>query len=407
MANSVITPTVIAKEALFQLENNLVAANNVHREYKKEFVKVGDTVTIRKPVKFVASDGATRVNQDVVEGTTSIVIDKRKHVSWGFSTQDLTLTIEEYSERYITPAMIALANRVDYDVLGLYSTFWNWVGTPGQAVDSFADFALAPKRLDNQAVPREMRRAILGTNDNWGLVGNQTGLYMQEMAEGAYREGSLGRIGGCDTFLDQNVRSFTTGARGGTPLVDGAGQGTTYAATKTTNTQTLAVKGCSNSITGWAKAGDVFTMAGVYAVNPLSKDTLDYLQPFVVTADANSGGSGLIAALSISPAMITSGPYQNVSAAPADGAAIVPFGSAATAYPQSLVFHKNALALVTVPLEMPDGAAFKARESSKGLSVRVVKDYDIDNDTDIIRLDIMYGVKAIYPDLGTRLSGTA
>ena len=406
MANAVITSSMIAKEALFQLENNLVAANNVHREYKKEFVKVGDTVTIRKPVKFTVTDGATRTNQDVEEGSTTIQISKRKHVSWKFSTQDLTLSIEDYSERYIKPAAIALANQVDLDVLALYANVWNWVGTPGSVVDSFADFSLAPKRLDQMAVPRDQRRAILSPDDNWGLVGNQTGLYMSDMAQGAYREASLGRVAGLDTFMDQNVRTFTTGARGGTPLINGAAQNTTYALSKTTNTQTISIDGCSNSITGWAKAGDVFTIAGVYAVNPVSKETLPFLQQFVVTADANTTAGGAIAALSISPAIITSGPYQNVSAAPADNAAITMLGSASTGYTQSLAFHKNAFALVTVPLEMPDGAAFKARESYKGLSIRVVKDYDITNDEDIIRLDILYGTKAIYPDLATRLSGS-
>ena len=405
MSNSILTPTVIAEEALFQLENNLVFANNVHREYKKEFVKIGDTVSIRKPVKFTASDGVTRVQQDVVEGNTSITIDKRKHVSWAFSSQDLTLSIEAYSERYITPAMIALANQVDYDVAGLYRYVPNWVGTPGQVIDSFSDFALLPKRLDKQAVPRDMRRAVLSPDDNWGLVGNQTSLYMAEMAQGAYREASLGRVGGCDTFMDQNVRSHTTGARGGTPLVNGASQVSTYASVKSTNTQSLVCDGASNSITGWAKAGDVFTIANVYAVNPVSKDTLDYLQQFVVQSDANSDGSGNVT-LSISPAIITSGAYQTVSAAPADNAALTFVGTAATAYTQSMAFHRNAFALVTVPIEMPDGATWKARQTYKGLSVRVVKAYDIDNDEDVIRIDVMYGVKAIYPELAVRGSGT-
>ncbi len=101
MANSLITPSIIAKEALFNLENNIILGDKVHRQYKNEFVKIGNTVTIRRPVKFVVSDGAARVNQDVTETTTSIVIDQRKHVSWNFSSQDLTLTVFEYAERYI------------------------------------------------------------------------------------------------------------------------------------------------------------------------------------------------------------------------------------------------------------------------------------------------------------------
>jgi hypothetical protein len=183
----------------------------------------------------------------------------------------------------------------------------------------------------------------------------------------------------------------------------------TYANSTGANTQTIATDGWPNS-TAVLKAGDVITFAGVYAVNPVpgegtsGKTVMPYLQQFTVTADASSNGSGA-ATLTISPAIITTGPYQTVDAAPADDATITVLGTASTAYPQNLGFHKNAFALVTVPLEMPDGAAFKARESHNGLSVRCVKDYDIDTDDDIIRLDILYGIKAIYPDLATRLWG--
>lgn len=405
MANTVINPTIIAKEALMQLENNLVMGNNVHREYKKEFVKVGSSVNIRRPVKFSVSDGATRVNQDVEEANDSITVDQRKHVSWKFGTQDLTLSIEEYSERYIKPACIALANKVDLDLCGLYDDVWNYVGTPGQTVNSFADFAKAPERLDEGAVPQDNRKAVLSAADHWGLLGAQSGLYMQDVAKGAYRKGSLGMLGGIDTFMDQNTRVHTVGAHGGTPLVNGASQNTTYASSGAANEQSLVTDGWSLS-TAVLKAGDVFTLANVYAVNPVSKEARSYLQQFVVKSDATSDGSGN-ATLTISPAIITSGPYQTVDAAPADNAAITVLGTASTNYRQNLVFHKNAFALVTCPLEMPDGAAFKARESRNGLSIRVIKDYDIDSDNDIIRLDILYGKKAIYPDLAARLAGTA
>ena len=154
----------------------------------------------------------------------------------------------------------------------------------------------------------------------------------------------------------------------------------------------------------------MFTIAGVKAVNPVpgegttGKTVMPYLQQFTVISDATSDGTGN-ATLTISPAIITSGPFQTVDAAPADNAAITVLGTASTAYPQNLGFHKNAFALVTCPLQMPDGAAFKARESHNGLSIRVVKDYDIDTDEDVIRLDILYGRKAIYPDLACRLWG--
>ena len=407
MANALITPTIIAKEALMQLRNNLVMAGKVHRDYKKEFVKVGDTVNVRRPVKFVASDGATRVNQDVEEANTPFVINKRKHVSWGFSTQDLTLTVEEYSRRYITPAAIALANQIDYDLCSLYDDVWNWVGTPGQVVNSFADFSKGPERLDEMAVPQGMRCSVMAPADHWGLLGSQTGLLNNNLVGDAYKKGFLGNIGGVETNMDQNVRAHTVGVATGTPLVNGADQNVTYATAKNTNSQALNTDGWTNSTTGILRAGDVFTIAGVNSVNPVSKADNGFLQQFVVLEDANSGASTGPAVLTISPAIITSGPYQTVTQAPADNAAITVLGTGGSSYRQNLVFHKNAFGLVMCPLELPDGAAFKARETHENTSLRVVKDFDIDTDEDIIRIDVLYGVKSLYPDLATRLSGTA
>lgn len=410
MPNALITPSIIAKEALVQLENNLTMANNVHREYKKEFVKVGDTVSIRKPVKFYAADGATRVNQDVEEANTSITINKQKHVSWKFSSKDLTLTVEDYSERYIKPAMIALANVIDRNGHALYTNVWNHVGTPGTTPANFAAMAAAAQRMDEMAVPTDMRKALLNPAASYAIAGTATTLYMNGVNNQAYRTGSIGEIASLDTYRSQNVTNHTNGARGGTPQVNGAGQNTTYALSKSTNSQSLVTDGWSNSVANLLTAGEVFTIAGVFAMNPVpgegttGKQQMSYLQQFTVLSAASSNGSGQ-ATLTISPAIIIDGPYQTVSAAPADNAAITMVGTAATAYPQNIVMHKNALALVMCPLELPDGVEFKARETHKGLSVRVVKQYDISADDDIIRLDVLYGWKAIYPDLAVRLTG--
>lgn len=409
MTQQILTPSHIAKEALFQLENNMVMGNLVHRDYRREFVKVGETVSIRKPVKFTVTDGATRSNQDVEEGSTTITVNSRKHVSWNFSTQDLTLSIEEYSYRYIRPAMIALGNQVDRDLCDLYKQVWNWVGTAGQTINSFADLALAPQRLDEMAVPQDMRHAVLAPADAWGMVGNLTGLNLDDskgspQAE-AYRMARLGRVANLETYMDQNVARHTVGAHGGTPLVDGAQQ-TTYANVLTTNQMTLVTDGWTASVD--LKEGDTFTIDAVFAVNPISKVALDFLQEFVLRADVTTNATTTAdTSLTISPAIITTGPYQTVSASALNNATITYKGTASTAYPQNMAFHKNAFALVTVPLEMPDSVQWKARESHRGLSVRLVKDYDIDNDVEIIRSDILYGVAAIYPDLAARVSGTA
>lgn len=407
MSNTLITSSMIAKEALMQLENNCVMGNLVHRDYKKEFVKVGDTVSIRRPVRFSATDGATLSKQDVTEGKTSITVDQRKHVGWEFNSNDLTLKIEQYSERYIKPAMITLAQSVDSALTGLYSGVWNHVGTPGTTPATFAALGAAGQRLDEGAVPPESRRSVLNPAAAWAIANDLKSLATNDSkAKGAFEEARIGRYARTDTYMDQSIKVHTVGAHGGTPLVNGADQDVTYAASKDTNAQDIITDGWSNSITGVLKQGDVITIDDVYAVNPVTKESTGVLQRFVVNEDVDSGASTGPATFSISPAIITSGAYQTVSAAPADNAPItVVSGTASTGYAQNLVFHKNALALVTCPLIIPDGAAFSARESHDGYSVRVVKDYDITNDTDIIRLDILYGVKAIYPDLASRLTG--
>lgn len=410
MANSVITPDIFAKEATMILNNNLVMAKQVYRGLESDFgnaingYEPGDTISMRKPTDFTVRDGATASSQDVVEGKVALTVDKQKGVDFSFTSKELTLDIRDLSERVIKPAMIQLANQVERDVMALYSSVPNWVGTPGQTVNSFSDFSKAPERLDELAVPQE-RCAVLSPADNWGLVGTQTGLYIQGAANSAYRKGSLGEIAGCDTFMAQNVPTHTVGAHGGTPLVNGGSQNDAYADVKDTNESSLVTDGWSLS-TAVLKAGDIITIANVYAVNPVTKATLPFLRQFVVKSDVTSGGSGN-ATLTVSPAIISSGAFQNCSATPADNAAITVLGTASTGYRQNLVFHKNAFALAMVPLIEPQGAVNVARQSLEGTSVRVIPYYTGSSDVSAWRLDILYGVKALDPRLACRLSGTA
>lgn len=414
MANSLLTPTMIARESLMQLENNLVAARLVHRDYEAEFgaTKVGDTVSIRRPVQFSVREGATLDVEDAIEGKVDIKVDKQRGVDMSFASDDLTLSIENFSERYITPAMIRLANQVDQDVLALYNEIYNWAGTPGQKVDSFSDFSAGPERLDEMAVPYP-RNAILTPADHWALAANFTGLNIDRTAREALERARLPMVGDVDTFMGQNLASHTVGAgfasHNGTTTpaaVDGPSQIKTYLSVKDTFTQTLTTDGWTTNKA--IKKGDVFTISGVFAVNPVSKQALDFLQQFTVMSDATTAASeGDDTDLVISPPIITSGPYQTVSAAPANDAVITPLGTAGTSYRQNLVFHKNAFALAMVPMVIPNGASMAARESANGFSVRMVQDYDITNDKESYRFDILYGVKCIDQRLATRLSGAA
>lgn len=414
MSNSVLTIDTIATAAVAILDNELVMAKQVYRGLESEFTNTingyekGDTVSMRRPTDFTVRDGATASNQDVTEGKVALSVDKQKGIDFGFTSKELTLSIGELSERVIKPAMVQLANQIDRDLMALYQRVPSWVGTPGQVVNSYSDFAKAPERLDEYAVPSNGRSAVLSPQDHWGLLGSQTSLYIQDAAKGAYRNGSLGMIGGVDTYMAQNVPTHTVGVATGTPKVNGGSQNVTYASVKDgAFTQTLNTDGWTNSTTGILKAGDVFTIAGVYAVNPVTKATLPFLKQFSVQADADSGASTGPAALTIYPAIIASGAFQNVSAAPADNADITVLGTGGTGYRQNMIFHKNAFALAMVPLIAPPGAIDVSRKSYKGTSVRLIPTYDGTNDKSNFRLDVLYGVKAIDPRLATRLSGTA
>lgn len=410
MANSIVNAgddgaqaLVIARESLRQLKNQTVMGNRVHRDYTTEYAKkIGDTFRIRRPVQFVANDGPTMVVQDVTEKTFTMSVNLDKHVAWLFNQRDLTLSIEQYSERYIKPAMIQLANEIDLALTGLYKDVWNWVGVADAnlKVDSFSDFAVAPQRLDEMAVPRDMRSAVLAPADNWGIVGSMTGLDFPGIGEGAFREASLGKIGGIPTFMDQNILAHTVGSHDSAALNSGT-LSTTYATAGENNEMTLTAANFDAS-TVVLKQGDVINLAGVFAINPVSKQAQSYLQDFVVKSDVTSSGAGA-ASITVSPAIITSGPYQTVSAAPASNATITVKGTADTAYRQNLVFHKNAFALAMVQLKKPEGVAFSAVETFDGYSCSVTKAYDQTNREETIRIDILAAVKAIDPRLATRL----
>ncbi|GAA0267253.1 hypothetical protein LNAOJCKE_2991 [Methylorubrum aminovorans] len=411
MPNSIITPAIVAKEACVILDNALVMANQVHRAHEEDYekkvngYKPGATVSIRKPAQFKARRGAQAQTQDVKEGTTAITVDQQVGVDFNFTSSDLTLKIGELSERVIKPALVQIVNAIDTDLMSLYSSVYNWVGTPGNVINTFAKLGAGGQRMDEMAVPGDARSAVLSPADQWALLGTQTGLYMQDAAKDAYRMAKLGRIGDFETFKSQNVPTLTTGARGGAPVVNGNGQAVVYdGAVMNTYTQTLNINGASASVTGAYRAGDVFTIAGVFAVNPVTKKSLPYLQQFVVTADANTDGTGA-ATLTISPQIIVSGAFQTVSAAPATGAALSFMGVANMNYSQSLAFHKNAFALCMVPMEKPPGAVDVGSANYKGISVRVIPYYDGTNDVSNWRLDVLYGFKAIDPRLATRISG--
>jgi hypothetical protein len=413
MANTILNPSIIAKAAVRILDNELVMAKQVFRGYEDEFTNkvngynVGDTISIRKPTDFTVRTGTTASVQDVVEGKETFTVGTVKGVDFSFTSTQLTLNIGELSERVIKPAMVQLANAVDSDLMTLYRDVYNYVGTPGTTVGSFAAAARAAERLDLTAVPSDGRVGVLSPTDQWGLAGSQTALYMQPVATPAYRKGSIGDVAGIDFYKSQNVFTHTVGTKAGSPVVNGGAQGVAY--TSVLNTE--SVPGISSLVTsGWTassailKQGDTFTIANVFAVNPVTKVTLPFLQQFVVQADTSSDGAGA-ATLSIAPAIITSGAKQTVSAAPANSAVITVLGTASTGYAQNMAFNRNAFGLVVLPMVKPPGAVQVARESYKGLSVRLIPYYTGSSDTSAWRLDVLYGKKTLDPRLACRVAG--
>jgi len=412
MANTTLTADIVAKEALVILENELGVLKTFHRAHEDEFdqkvngYKIGDTISIRRPADFTVRTGATLSTQDVIEGKVQLTINQQLGVDFQFTSSDLTLKIGDLSERVIKPAMSNIINTMASDVMTqMYQGTYNWIGTPGTTLTTFAGFAKSAERLDLMSVPQEDRAAALTPTDYWGLIGSQTALYITGAANDAYRKGNLGMVGGIDTMMSQVMPTHTVGPMGGTPLVNGASQNVTYDSAKNAWSSSLITDGWTAAAASRVKAGDVFTIANVYMVNPKTKVATGVLQQFVVTADGSSDGSGNLT-LTVSPPIISSGPYQTVNSVPADNAALTFVGTAATAYRQNLVYHKNAMALAMVPMEMPPAAYGGSRQSYKDMSVRVIPIYDGTNDISKWRLDLLYGRKLIDPRLATRMSGT-
>lgn len=419
MPNNFLTANVIAKAAVKILDNELVAASKVFRGYESEFgstvngYEKGSSVTIKRPPQFQVRDGDVAQPQDITEGTTSVTVDKKKGIDLKITSTDRTLSIGELSERVIRPAMVQLANQVDQDVMSLYSSVASWVGTPGNTLSSYAGFLRGTTRMNNGSVPKDNRFCMLSPDDESGLAAAQSTFYNDKLVADAYRDGAVGRIAQVDTYMSQNVPVHVTGSRtNGT--VAGANQSVSYTqvlangvAVKDFGGQLLSVSGlgAGNSV---AK-GDVFTIAGVFAVNHVTKQVLPYLRQFTVMNAAVADGAGnvtlAIHPAIIAPAALPNGAFTTVSAAPANGAAVTWTGAASTPYTTNIMAHKSAFALTCVPLVKPDGAVSCERESYKGLSVRLIPYYDGTNDVSNWRLDILYGVKAVDPRLAVRLNG--
>lgn len=407
MANTLITPTMVTREIGLILENNLVAAKHVDRVYEDRFAssggKIGATLGMRLAAMHTVNTGAALSINDYTDRQMVLTVDTQAHCDTNFTSNELTLSMEDFSDRVLRTKIAKLANYVDQTILGRYWEFGNQVGTPGTTPATAAAILAAGQVLNEESAPRDdMRAMLLGPAAEAGIVDGLKGLFHSTTeVDKQYRTGNMGTAFGFKFSMDQNIPMHTVGALGGTPLVNGAAQVTTGWA----ETQNLVTDGWSNSITGLLKKGDVFTIANVFAVNPMSKQTTKTLRKFSVTADVNSNGSGQ-ATLVITPAIISSGPFQNVDAAPADNAAITVIGTAATAYPINMALHRDAICLATVDLEdVSQYGAWGGRRVYKNIAFRLARQFRIGTDDVPCRVDVLFGVKRKYNELGCRLIG--
>lgn len=395
MANSNLTLTQVTREALRVLHQKANFLKTINRQYDDSFArsgaKIGDSIKIRLPNEYTVRTGAALSTQDLDETSVTLQVATQKGVDLNFTSDDLTLDLDDFSERIIQPAISVLVANVEADALQtLTKQVPNLVDSDGSAV-AFLDVLKGRRKLNENLAPEDGQRScLLSPAHSATLVDALKGLFhSSSQIDKQYVQGKMGESAGFTFYENTHITDHTTGtaAEGDTSYnVNGANQS---GATLTVNTGTATFK-----------AGDVITIAGCNAVHPETKTSLGYLKQFVITADAGASATSL----SISPSIVTSGARQNVSGAPTNAGAVSKVGAGnAELLNGSLVYHKNFATFATVDLVMPRGVDMAARETLDGVSMRLVRQYDINNDKFPCRLDILYGYKILRPTLACRI----
>jgi len=400
MANSLLTIDMITRKSLEILENNLVISRNCNRQYDDSFAvegaKIGSTLRIRLPDRALVTDGAALQVQDDNEQYTTLSVASQKHIGINFTSAELTMQLDDFAERVLKPRISQLASSIDADVATAYKSIYNSVGTPGTTPGTSLVLLQAQQKLNEFATPMSPRYATVNPAANAGLVEGMKGLFNPtDTVSRQFKNGMMGTgvLGFDEINMSQSIGMHTTGA-----------WGTTITSTGTLSTQgqaTLPISFTGSSKT-W-KQGDVFTIAGVYAVNPQTRQSTGSLQQFVVTADLTASSTGT---LSISPAIYTADhALATVDSFPQATAVVTMLGSASTQYAQNLSYHKDAITLATADLLLPQGVDMASRQTHNGISMRIVRQYDINNDRMPCRVDVLYGYAAIRPSMATRIWG--
>lgn len=409
MANAYQNPVMYTDECLRVLENNIILGKRVSRKHQMEFgkdeMKIGDTLNIRRPAKFVTSSGASFSAQDYTETSIPLVINSQKHVDTSFTSADLTLKVQDFSDRIIKPAMIKLAQQIDIDgYVNAKNTVGNLTGTAGTSPNNVSFLFDVGKKLDDFSAPRDGNRWMaIDQATNASQVGALTGFFnSQSLVSDQYKDGVF--VDGTNTIglklgMSQNIARHTVGALGGSPVINGASQGISSG---WANTSSVITNGWTAAAAQRLNAGDIVTFAGCNSVNPVTLQTTNQLMQFVVTANASSDGSGNLTMV-VSPAIITAGPFQNVTASPTNGGAVTINGTAATSYARNLAWHQDAFELAVVRMvDLAQFGGWGAVRSQNGFSLRVFRQAALSTDTVGNRVDSLYGWATPYPEQATQ-----
>lgn len=404
MANVNLTIDDITRESLRVLHQKCNFVGNIIRDYDDSFAqsgaKIGNTLRVRLPYQYTSATGATintTAGADSVGVSTTLTVNTQRNVPMRFTSNELTMSIDDFSSRHIEPAMAKMAAMIEYDAFNaiLPSVPGNILA--GTKVE-FADIMNGRAALQNSLAPMDNRTALLDPQGMVDLVTDNKSLFnAQDEISRQYKEGSMGRFGGFDFYENTILPTHTNGTEAGTAYkVDGAANAKTLSASDSDpNNGSLVVKTGTKTIA----AGQVFTIGDdVFAVHPETKQSTGVLKQFTVTAAATGAGT-----LSISPAIIASGPHQNVSAIPDDGDDVTFVGAASTAYKQSVLFQKGFACMGSADLVLPKGVHMASRQSYDGISMRIVQDYDVVKDRVLTRLDVLYGFKVLRPELAEKI----
>jgi hypothetical protein len=393
---------MITRKALEILENNLVITRNVNRQYDDSFAvegaKIGSTLRIRLPDRALVTDGAALQVQDDNEQFTTLTVASQKHIGVNFTSAELTMQLDDFAERVLKPRISQLASSIDADVANSFLSIGNSVGTPGTTPATSLVLLQAQQKLNEAAAVMSPRYATVNPAANAGLVEGMKGLFNPtDTISKQFKNGMMGTgvLGFDEINMSQSIKQFTTGSRGAT----GA---TLSASVSTQGATTIAITGGGNA--GTVKIGDVFTVADCFAVNPQTRESTGSLFQFVATANVTLGSSGE-GNITVAPIYTSDNALATVNSFPASGKAVVFVGAASSQYAQNLVYHKDAITFATADLLLPQGVDMAARAVHNGISLRVVRQYDINNDRMPCRIDVLYGFNTIRPQMACRIWG--